>query len=43
MINVAGIVLATLASLVLIISLSVHKIEEGHVGVYYRVSLFCLK
>jgi len=37
MINVAGSVLIAVAALALLISLSIHKIEEGHVGVYYRV------
>lgn len=39
MINVAGTILIAVAALALVISLSVHKIEEGHVGVYYRVNL----
>ena len=35
--NPLGGLLVGFAALVLILSLSVHKIDEGHVGVYYRV------
>ena len=35
-----GAVLLALAGLVFLLSLSIHKIDEGHVAVYYRVSNF---
>jgi regulator of protease activity HflC (stomatin/prohibitin superfamily) len=36
MVNIAGGILIVISILVLLISLTIHKIEEGHVGVYYR-------
>lgn len=36
--NVVGFLAAALIVLVAVISMCVHKIDEGHVGVYYRVS-----
>ena len=34
--NIAGGLLVLGSGLALLISLSIHKIDEGHVGVYYR-------
>jgi regulator of protease activity HflC (stomatin/prohibitin superfamily) len=34
--NVAGLIFVTISAIALIVSLTIHKIEEGHVGVYYR-------
>ena len=36
MINIAGGILIVVSVLVLLVSLTIHKIDEGHVGVYYR-------
>lgn len=36
MLNILGSILVLCCALVLLVSLSVHKIDEGHVGVYYR-------
>lgn len=33
-------VIIAIASTMFITNLGIHKIEEGHVGVYYRVSIF---
>ena len=37
--NSAGVALIVLGIIALLISLSIHKIDEGHIGVYYRVYL----
>ncbi|CAF0714874.1 unnamed protein product [Brachionus calyciflorus] len=34
--NITGVVITVTAALAVFVSLSIHKIEEGHVGVYYR-------
>ena len=35
--NTLGGLVVGFAALAMILSLSIHKIDEGHVGVYYRV------
>ena len=37
MANILGIIATGLAALAVTINFSLHKIEEGHVGVYFRV------
>ena len=36
MMNIVGGIVIAVSALVLIVSLTIHKIDEGHVGVYYR-------